>query len=779
MTTGRFLAARILVDCMGCEPVSVWTIIRHGKRNPSRYFAKKMKEALPIRDSIISSYEKGNSSICSQDIEYLRKWPINEKMFDGVDILSEDGFKEMVGIGSRLKETFSKLLTNGDDKNYTIKAAYGNRMKDSAKGFVQGLNSNITKILESNSDFDELAPYATCGKYQHDVKNSSQTYAEEIKYLNAKDFVGVKNGLQKRLGISYNLTDDNTIALYDLCRYTWSGYENNSSPWCALFTIDDLKVLEYDGDLRHYYRNGYGRSINKLFGKIPLADLLKRFQDSRNGKGKKLTGYITHATMMDMIYTSLGLFEDKEPLVGVKLDPNRKWRSTFMSAFGANIISVLYRCNNGTGYKVGFYSNEMLLNSICSNGICTWEEFEIIFNPFLNSNTDFFRGDLRDSIIKLQGCEPISIWSLIRHGKNNPGGNFTKLVSRALSVKEDIIASYDNGNSSLCAQDMENLRRWSLDRTMIEKSDQLAKEGYEEMYELGVRLKRVFGKLLQNLDKDNYMFKPASGDVIHDSAKAFVKGLGYENVLIDKSKTGYDIIAPYVSCEKYQKDVMKNPLTYDNVIKYKHSPAYFVTKDRFQRRLGIEYDLTDEDLEMIYDLCSYVSSGIDNKLSPWCALFTTGDLITMEYIGDLQSYYKNSYGNPINEILGRIPLTDLLESFRDAKAEKGQKIKAYFTDATTVNMAITALNLFKDVKPLSGKEKDPARQWKTSRLSAFSSNLMAVLNRCKADGEETDYNVIFYWNEEPIRSICEHGVCPWQEFEDKLKPFLNTSTEIC
>lgn len=116
-----------------------------------------MKEALPIKDLIISSYDKGNSSLCSQDIEYLRNWPIDKKLFTGIDFLSDDGFREMVGIGSRLKETFSELLTNVDDGSFTIKAAYGNRMKDSAKGFIEGLNSNITIILESNSDYDELA----------------------------------------------------------------------------------------------------------------------------------------------------------------------------------------------------------------------------------------------------------------------------------------------------------------------------------------------------------------------------------------------------------------------------------------------------------------------------------------------------------------------------------------------------------------------------------------------------------------------------------------------
>lgn len=137
----------------------------------------------------------------------------------------------------------------------------------------------------------------------------------------------------------------------------------------------------------------------------------------------------------------------------------------------------------------------------------------------------------------------MSIWSLVRHGKNHPGDQFSKVISTALNIKEDIIASYDNGSSSLCAQDMENLRRWSLDNTMVNKPNELTKEGYEEMYELGIRLKRVFGKLLDKLDKGSYTFRALSADVVYESSKAFLKGLGYENAFVDKSQSEFNVLA--------------------------------------------------------------------------------------------------------------------------------------------------------------------------------------------------------------------------------------------
>lgn len=113
------------------------------------------------------------------------------------------------------------------------------------------------------------------------------------------------------------------------------------SPWCALFTTEDLKVLEYYGDLRHYYRNGYGNKINPRLGQIPLVDLLKTFQQAVDGKGKKIVAYFTHATMIDMVYTALDLFKDNDPLTSAQRNSDRKWRTSKWTTFGANLFVVL------------------------------------------------------------------------------------------------------------------------------------------------------------------------------------------------------------------------------------------------------------------------------------------------------------------------------------------------------------------------------------------------------------------------------------------------------
>ncbi|KAJ8732796.1 hypothetical protein PYW07_015395 [Mythimna separata] len=385
------------------------------------------------------------------------------------------------------------------------------------------------------------------------------------------------------------------------------------------------------------------------------------------------------------------------------------------------------------------------------------------------------RGDIRDSLVRLTGCEPVSIWGLIRHGQRNPGTEFGNSMKDALVIKDYIVSSYERGNCSLCAQDVENLQRWQDDKQMFEKPYQLTKEGSLESEGIGRRLKEAFPKLLAKLDKNDYQIRPAPGAWMADSAKAFVDGLYDRPLTVQPAKTDFDVIAPYDTCQKYI-DLKLSGKPYEESMKFLRSPEYLASKDRIQRRLGIDYTLTDTNITALYDLCRYPTSGLTNKFSPWCALFTTEDLKALEYVADLRHYYRSGYGTPMNELFGQIALTDLLKSFQDSKTGKGKKITAYSTHATMMDMVYTALKLFKDDAPLTGAFRKPDRKWRSSKLAVFSSNLMVVLNKCNKATD--DYNVVFYLNEEPLQSICKQGVCTWKEFEDKLSSF-STNTDFC
>ncbi|XP_075971142.1 multiple inositol polyphosphate phosphatase 1-like [Anticarsia gemmatalis] len=387
------------------------------------------------------------------------------------------------------------------------------------------------------------------------------------------------------------------------------------------------------------------------------------------------------------------------------------------------------------------------------------------------------RGDIRDSVVKTTNCEAISIWSYLRHGKRNPGGRFAKQMKAVLEFKQYILNNYETGNHTMCAQDIENLRKWQPSKSVMNEPNELNDEGYLEMVGIASRLRETFPDLLSDLHEGEYLFHPAFGNRMLDSAKAFIEGLQYRGLTIEKVINGYDDMAPHATCGVYQRDVRLNPNVFDEVTKYEKTSDYLDTKYNIESKLGDR--TTNDDIVALYDLCRYLWDGINKIASPWCALFTTKDLEVLEYTGDLMHYYRNGYGTKYSKAFGEIILADMLRNFESTKRHKGKKIISYFAHATSIDTILVALNLFKDANHLTGAYRNSDRKWRTTKLSTFGANLIAVLNKCKVTNDVQDYHVAFYLNEEPLLELCNQGVCSWQEFEYKFEPFLNTTSDFC
>ena len=55
--------------------------------------------------------------------------------------------------------------------------------------------------------------------------------------------------------------------------------ENSSSedwPWCAVFSSEEMSVLEKNEDLHYYYQDGYHYNISRQMTGVLLNDLLGR-----------------------------------------------------------------------------------------------------------------------------------------------------------------------------------------------------------------------------------------------------------------------------------------------------------------------------------------------------------------------------------------------------------------------------------------------------------------------------------------------------------------------
>lgn len=144
-----------------------------------------------------------------------------------------------------------------------------------------------------------------CDSWDNEYNNVS--YEEVIAFEESEDFRNLVENVSRRLGFLYipkgqNLKNrrnifqnfvsstvssnailffpffpDSILTMYDMCRYEKAWTVTQLSPWCAVFSKEELHVLEYREDLYYYYKAGYGREINARLGCTLLQDMMNHF----------------------------------------------------------------------------------------------------------------------------------------------------------------------------------------------------------------------------------------------------------------------------------------------------------------------------------------------------------------------------------------------------------------------------------------------------------------------------------------------------------------------
>ncbi|XP_041979279.1 multiple inositol polyphosphate phosphatase 1-like [Aricia agestis] len=367
----------------GCSPASIWFMVRHGTRFPDKRDRHALRETSRMKYQIIQSHLQGNGSMCEEDIEVLRSWSWDKKLVDLTSFLTLEGYKELMYFGMRFGERFSEFLDSLDD--YSVQATKEQRTAMSARAFLRGVRKNKLWDIKLKRVKDDMIirPYRHCKKRAMEALRSKKMMHEIEKFTLSEEFQMMTQRVRHRTGLLH-LTEDDVIDLYNLCRYLRSFEPDKTNPWCAIFRDKDLEVLEYVEDIRHYYVNGYGTSMNPILGASGLKNMYEKFAIAHNGTNT-LSAYFSHGAMVDMMYTALGMFQ--WPISGLNRDVNRVWRKSFMTPFGGTLIAILQRCDVGQD-KVQFFTNEKEIFP-CGKHICTWKEFEKKFEQYLDNVIDF------------------------------------------------------------------------------------------------------------------------------------------------------------------------------------------------------------------------------------------------------------------------------------------------------------------------------------------------------------------------------------------------------
>ena len=389
----------------GCQPKHIDMLIRHGTRHPSKKDVKKIQEML----NVVNPFFNASSPFRNSNL-YL-PWK-NQFYVEKDKILTHTGKQEMRKLSLRMMERFPELL---DPKNlhesYTFHSTDTSRTLESASAFAAGLFGEKSDIpivsVDKNKDI-LLRFFDQCPRYKSEVSENKTALYHTKRFREGKEMNDVLGKVVTKLGLTTEqqkqVKPKHVTAMYVACSFEVALFDRHNA-WCSLFDAEDFAILEYLYDLKHFWKRAYGYKINYRISCTLLSDIVRNMQQRIEqmqslsvGKirntGKLGVFRFAHAETLQPLYALLGLFKDAEELRADNFAKQRfrKYRTSLVAPFGANIAFVLYSCNDSEhenslkDFQVQVYVGEKLVPLSCGDDVsCTLADFLSLYSELLNS----------------------------------------------------------------------------------------------------------------------------------------------------------------------------------------------------------------------------------------------------------------------------------------------------------------------------------------------------------------------------------------------------------
>lgn len=369
-----------------CQPVQIWMLAAHGTRCPTVDEIHKIVSLTDLKEQIINNHEtRGEGHMCNRDLENLRRWQPDDYLSpQRAEVLTPQGVEDMKLLARRLQSNFPELLlpnaNNITSANYKF---YATEARESMESFMEGLFGSRWAIPPEDSSLNDtlLTADKSCESWENEEDSrKDESSAERDKFNARPEFQNLLKNVSRRLGFLYSISIENIDAMYDACRYEKAWTVTKLSPWCAVFSKEELRILEYREDLYYYYKAGYGRNIKNRLVCFLLKDMRKHFRniaDDQILNNPAGIFYFSDIITLQNLLTFMAINEDSGMLTSYNYKDmaRRQWRTSLISSYAANLIAVFYKCNDINGRnKVMFYLAEKPVQyEDCQVGLCDWE----------------------------------------------------------------------------------------------------------------------------------------------------------------------------------------------------------------------------------------------------------------------------------------------------------------------------------------------------------------------------------------------------------------------
>ncbi|CAG9786011.1 unnamed protein product [Diatraea saccharalis] len=376
----------------GCQPIAFWSMNRAGSTNPEPDEIEALRNLTDLKLNIIDNYKNHlrntNHQMCLADRILLEEWSWNPRhnlTFAGD--LTSYGYITTQQLAQTWKSKFPELFTD-NRHDYLFKYVNDKLFSTTFKAFTEGLFKAQADGLDLPKENDEklLVPYKFCDAWKKNVDENKETLTQREIFESKLEYKQMITNISRRLGFNYDVEMATVRNMYQMCRYVKAWDVTHYSPWCTVFTREDLRRLEYAEDLETYYKYGPGNELNKKIGCSYIKDMISFFKNHTENEMVQQPRTVVHLTDAESILLAVNVMDgrvDTTPLTGDNYHTAavqaRKWTTSSIAPYNANLAAVLYKCTlNGNfqindRYQVLFLENEIPMSLVgCRVGLCDW-----------------------------------------------------------------------------------------------------------------------------------------------------------------------------------------------------------------------------------------------------------------------------------------------------------------------------------------------------------------------------------------------------------------------
>jgi hypothetical protein len=285
--------------------------------------------------------------------------------------ISPTGWKELHEMGTTWRLRYPDLYDYNTP--FTMWANYytSGRVRDSARLFAQGFvgpnATDLTTIYALNASDpaswgNTLAPSDLCKAY-NDAGGGPAKDLWDSMYLPP-----IVARLNAKIQGDLSLTTSQVDQIPYLCGFE-TQITGRRSPFCDIFTDEEILQYEYAQDLRYWYGTGLGSDIEK-YQMLPVVDMtVQRFVDGPNATYKagngtfvppKIMANFANDGQINQLAAAIGVFDNQQQLPGNMSLPNRLFRSSQVVKMRGTIAFERLSCpavaHNST-YGYGTHNN--------------------------------------------------------------------------------------------------------------------------------------------------------------------------------------------------------------------------------------------------------------------------------------------------------------------------------------------------------------------------------------------------------------------------------------